>query len=727
MTEQQSILQSLNQAQREAVSAERGHILVLAGAGSGKTKVLTCRFAYLVEHYGIAPYSIMALTFTRRAAHEMRERIESLLNRPLGGLWIGTFHGLALRLLRRHHEEAGLPSTFEVLNKGDQLRIVKTAIRELNLDEKRFSPNSAAAFIDSSKEAQQRPKDLIGKTLLEEKHIAIYTAYEDACRQSGLVDFGEILLRTYELLRDHQVLLSRYRVQFQDLLIDEFQDTNDLQYKLIRLLAGGQGKVMAVGDDDQSIYSWRGARVENLQSFQQDFAPAYLVKLEQNYRSTGAILEAANAVINHNHQRIGKHLWTDKGQGAEVSFYEAASELEEADFVLDRIQDWQDGRGPLSEVAILYRSHVQSRVFEEYCMARQVPYIVYGGMPFYERAEIRHALAYMRLLTDPDANDAFARVVNFPPRGIGDKTLNLIRSHARLNNLSLWQSCRQQDAIGQLNSRAKNAVLSFCDQLSSWQREAAGLELSRVADLAITQSGLKQYYQNETHQLAEARVENLAELISACQNYETADVFLDEEAAALDNTARLRMFLDHIMLDSNADNEKNQEALRLMTLHSAKGLEFPLVFLVGMEDNLFPHYKSLEDPVRYEEERRLCYVGITRAMDELYLTCARRRMIYNSMQYNMPSSFLDEIFRPTSGDVETDECSEDNPEEEEWEDEQFVPDDRIAPGVEVLHQLFGPGVVVSVSGSGEHTKARVNFERAGLKDLVLKYAQLSVL
>ncbi len=726
MTESSRTLEGLNQEQREAVSAPLSNMLVLAGAGSGKTRVLTCRFAHLVDGYGVSPSSIMALTFTRKAADEMRERIEALLGHPLRGLWIGTFHALALRILRYHSDKAGLPSAFEVLAAGDQQRIVRRILRGRELNDREFPPARVCAFINSRKEAMQRPKDLGScEQPWEEQAKAVYKAYEELCQSSGLVDFAEILLRTYELLSTDEELLEEYRFRFQHLLVDEFQDTNDLQYRLIRLLAGDTGKVLAVGDDDQSIYGWRGAQIGNLEKFRRDFPEVSLIKLEQNYRSTQAILEAANAVINHNQGRIGKHLWTDKGQGESIKLHEAANARDEADFVLNQIHSWQaDGRS-LSEVAVLYRSHAQSRILEERCRLNSTAYSVRGGTPFYEREEIRHALAYMRLLEDPNVGGAFDRVINFPPRGIGDRTQALIRSHALSHECSLWESCCRSDFLQELPPRARQAVQHFCEQVSGWRQEVNGLTLSEIAFLAITSTGLKDYYRKETpSEISEVRIENLEELIVACHNYEeTEDEGSPDETP--DGTTRLQRFLDRIMLDAPVEGENAPDTLSLMTLHSAKGLEFPLVFMVGMEQNIFPHRRALEDRGHsdgLEEERRLCYVGITRAMELLYLTYAQSRQMYSRTEYNMPSQFLFEL-----SEEEQEEPSASASSKDEQEPPPSLSDVKLRKGSRVSHRKFGAGVVISVSGSGEHTQASVAFHRSGVKNLMIRYAPLTLL
>lgn len=730
------LLASLNDMQHAAVTAPPGNMLVLAGAGSGKTRVLTCRFAHLVQSEGCSPYSIMALTFTNRAANEMRGRIEKLIERSLRGLWVGTFHSIALRLLRMHTKEAKLPDDFQILNADDQRRLIKREMKSLNLDPASWVPKDAANFINAQKESGLRAANVVSDGFPTDIYIDIYLAYEEACNRGGLVDFTEMLLRSHELLKENPDLLADYRARFTNLLVDEFQDTNNLQYQWLQLLAGDSGRVTAVGDDDQSIYGWRGARIENIQGFKDDFSDVTLIRLEQNYRSTGNILETANFLISSNEGRIGKRLWTQAPSGLPIRCYAADDEKDEANFVLDQVLDWQSAGNKLSQAAVLYRSNAQSRAFEEACLGRQLPYVVYGGMPFYDRAEVKNALAYMKLIVNPEADEAFERVVNFPPRGIGQKTLEGVRTHAKSQNISLWQSCRDMVASGQLSSRGAGALELFCQLIVALQEETTNLPLHEIVDLVIVRSGLKEYHSKEKGEIGLARVENLEELVSACQGYvaPSGSDFGDPDAEQQDEVvSTLRVFLDQIALDTGDTRAgPDQDALRLMTLHSSKGLEFPLVFMVGMEAGLFPHHQSIGQQSKLEEERRLCYVGITRAMEELYFIHAETRQLHGETRYNLPSSFLKEMpkallehVRPSTAGLYSQPSVSVSSEPEAAENEAHNADIP-QPGQRVGHEIFGTGVVLSVQGSGPKAKVQVNFDKRGRKLLMLAYANLEL-
>ena len=725
----EAITALLNKEQLTAVTAPMGNMMVIAGAGSGKTRVLTSRFAYLVQQHKVSPYSIAALTFTNRAATEMRERIEALLNGSFPRLWIGTFHGIALRLLRRHTQEAGLPADFQILNADDQQRLIKRTLKALNLDIKDWTPRSMAAFINAEKESMRRFSDtalLAGNSPppVVKIRLQVYQIYEEDCRRGGSVDFTEMLLRVYELLSSNADLLDRYRSQFQELLVDEFQDTNPLQYSWLKLLAGGSGRVTVVGDDDQSIYSWRGARVENMKDFLNDFQEAKLIKLEQNYRSTSAILSGANALIatNPKHKRMDKVLWTDKAEGEPIHYYQADNEQDEARFALEQILNRQAAGKKLSDMAVLYRSHAQSRALEEACGAHNLSYIVYGGLPFYERAEIRHALAYMRLFVNPDADEAFERVVNFPTRGMGNKMLDEVRRCAQANDTSLWRSCL--DMCSQLTGRSSKALNAFCESLELWQQQAKGLRLHEVADLALEGTGLRAHFQRlaERDELAQSKLENLDELVSACQDYEqlAQQPYEDGQDDAIQS---VRSFLDSVMLDAGS-RDGDQDALRLMTLHSAKGLEFSLVFMVGMEEGLFPHYLSAQQPEKLEEERRLCYVGMTRAMEELYLTYAVKRQLHGTTNYNSQSRFLDELPQAQVKHVGH---------KHTWVDDakgdavSLPAASQLPSGARVVHAKFGMGNILNTRGTGDKTQVQVRFKRAGTKWLVVAHANLTTL
>ncbi|UTW44468.1 DNA helicase II [bacterium SCSIO 12696] len=719
-----SILDDLNTAQRDAVSSSDKNLLVLAGAGSGKTRVLVHRIAWLIQVEHVSPYEILAVTFTNKAAREMRERIDALLPMPPRGMWVGTFHGLAHRLLKTHWREANLPENFQILDSDDQQRVVKRVSAALGLDDSRWPARQSQWFINSQKDEGLRPHHI---QQTGDPHtttlVKIYTAYEEACQRGGMVDFGELLLRAHELWLNHPELLQHYQNRFRHMLVDEFQDTNAIQYAWLRLLAGA-GKdqcasVTAVGDDDQSIYGWRGARVENIRNFNRDFDGAVTVKLEQNYRSTGNILNAANAVIARNSERLGKNLWTDGADGELISLYAGFNEHDEARFIGDRIQGWVKDGNSHSDAAILYRSNAQSRVLEEALLRAGIPYRIYGGQKFYERLEIRNALAYLRLLLNRHDDAAFERVVNVPPRAIGDKTVQALRDAARASGQSLWRTAQKAVAERQLTARAGNAVAGFLTLIDQLDVDSEELPLHEVADHILAQSGLVEYHGKEKGERGQARVDNLKELISACKGFRPQD----PEGSALGQ------FLDEAALDAGERQaDDGQSAVQMMTLHSAKGLEFPLVFLAGMEENLFPHRMSIEEPGRLDEERRLAYVGITRAMEKLYLTFAESRQLYGSESFNsvsrfvrdIPSEYLEEVRlssqvrRPTSyaKSAGTSRFSDSGA------------DTGLSLGQRVQHKIFGEGTVLNFEGSGSHARVQVNFETEGNKWLVLAYANL---
>ena len=717
------LLNELNKAQREAVSAPPGNVLVLAGAGSGKTRVLVHRIAWLVRVENVSPYSVLAVTFTNKAAQEMRQRTETLLSIPAAGMWVGTFHGICHRLLRQHWREAGLPQSFQILDTQDQQRLIKRILKNLDLDENRWPPKQACWFINARKEEGVRsehisdPGDLITRQL-----IKIYTAYEEMCNRLGVIDFSELLLRTLELLRNNETLQQHYHQRFQHLLVDEFQDTNTIQYALLRVLASSKGTVFAVGDDDQSIYGWRGAKIENIQHFTKDFPTTQTVRLEQNYRSTGNILRAANHLIDNNHGRMGKELWTESGEGQLLSLYAAYNEQDEARFVAERIQKWVDEGERRSDVAILYRSNAQSRVFEEIFISMRIPYRVYGGLRFFERAEIKDALAYLRLCSNPDDDASLDRVINQPPRGIGERTLDVIRSAAREENTSLLIAAKKCIEMNLFSARAAVAVQEFLALLESMSNQENDLALHERVDHVLQCSGLREFHNAEKGEKAQARKENLDELVSAARafTYETEDY---EDFSPLD------AFLAHAVLESGeAQGDAWEDCVQMMTLHSAKGLEFPLVFLCGLEEGLFPHQMSIEEPGRLEEERRLCYVGITRARQQLFLSYAESRRIYGRENYAMPSRFIGELPSEVLQEVRPRAMiSQPVYQPKKHVASQGAAADGINIGQRVLHNKFGEGIVLSYEGQGSHARVQVNFERAGSKWLVMQYANLEVI
>ena len=715
------ILESLNDAQRQAVTAPAQPMLVIAGAGSGKTRVLVHRAAWLIDVEGVSPQSLLAVTFTNKAAAEMRGRIESLLGMPVNHLWIGTFHGLAHRLLRRHWREAGLPLNFQIIDADDQLRLIKRLLKNLEIDDSRWVPREIQYFINAQKDEGLRPKHLDDDGDPNRRQmIALYKAYEEVCERGGLVDFAELLLRAHELWRDNAELLAHYQRRFSHLLIDEFQDTNAIQYAWLRLLAGKTVVPFAVGDDDQSIYRWRGARVEHIHQFQKDFPGTVVVKLEQNYRSTATILKAANALIANNHSRIGKNLWTDGVDGELIKVYAAYNERDEADFIVGRLRDWIDHGNLRADAAILYRSNAQSRVLEEGLMNAGIPYRVYGGLRFFERAEIKDALAYLRLVSNRDDDASFERIINRPTRGIGARTVESMRAYARANNCSLWRAAGAV-ANDELNARAANAVLSFLHLIEKMASDAADLDLSQQIDVAIHASDLINFFRKDKGEKGETRVENLLELVSAGKSFEPG---LADEMSLVDE------FLSHAALEAGEGQaDAWEDCVQLMTMHSAKGLEFPLVFMSGMEDGLFPHQRSIADPSGLEEERRLCYVGITRTMQTLYITYAEQRRLHGMDKSSQPSRFIAEI---------PDEFVEEIRPRVQVSRRLLSPGRRatskateaelgIRLGQRVRHGKFGDGVILNCEGQGAHARVEVNFESAGTKWLVLSYAYLDLM
>jgi DNA helicase-2/ATP-dependent DNA helicase PcrA len=718
------LLAPLNDAQRQAVTAPLAPTLVLAGAGSGKTRVLTHRVAWLVEVEGVSPHGILAVTFTNKAAGEMRARIEAQLGLPSAPLWIGTFHGIAHRLLRMHWREAGLPQGFQILDAEDQQRLVKRIIRGLGLDEARWVPREVTWFINAQKDEGLRPKHLKDDgDPTRRQMIRLYEAYEDACRRNGVVDFAELLLRSHELWREEPALLDHYRMRFGHVLVDEFQDTNTIQYSWMKTLVGSSGIPFVVGDDDQSIYRWRGARVENLQQFRRDFPGVQLYRLEQNYRSSGNILAAANAIIANNTGRIGKKLWTSDGRGEPIRLYRAYNERDEAEFVVNRIRDWVARGGSRRDTAILYRSNAQSRVFEEYLLAARIPYRVYGGLRFFERAEIKDALAYLRLIANRDDDASFERVVNLPTRGIGARTLEVLRAHAKARSKSLWSS--SSACAEELGARASASLQAFLTLIERLDEDTRGLALHEQVDHVIQASGLAGHYQREKADKGEARLENLEELVSAARGFEPEHADMSPLAA----------FLSHAVLESGEGQaEEWEDCVQMMTLHSAKGLEFPVVFLCGLEDGLFPHQRSIMDVQGLEEERRLCYVGATRAMRELYLTYAEQRRMHGVDSYGAPSRFIAEIpaglveeVRPRV-QVSRPAYVPGRPAAHSRGGQRYTDDapGSLRLGQRVRHQKFGDGVVLGVEGQGTNARIQVNFERQGTKWLMMGYANLEV-
>ncbi|EGR2123118.1 DNA helicase II [Vibrio metoecus] len=714
------LLDGLNDKQREAVAAPLENLLILAGAGSGKTRVLVHRIAWLMSVEEASPFSVMAVTFTNKAAAEMRGRIEELMHGTASGMWCGTFHGICHRILRAHYLDAKLLEDFQIIDSDDQQRLLKRLIKAHNLDDKQWPARQVAWWINNQKDEGLRPAHINAFDPVTQTYLKLYTAYQEACDRAGLVDFAEILLRALELLRGNQHIREHYQARFKHILVDEFQDTNAIQYAWLRMMAGAQSNVMIVGDDDQSIYGWRGARVENIEKFTREFPSVNTIRLEQNYRSTKTILEASNTLIANNSERMGKQLWTEGLVGEPISVYSAYNELDEARFVVSKIKGWQEQGGTLTDCAILYRNNAQSRVLEEALLQASLAYRIYGGMRFFERQEIKDALSYLRLINNRNDDTAFERVINTPPRGLGDKTLETIRFAARDRGCTLWDA-----SVGLLNDqvltgRAASALSRFVELINALEEEGIDMPLHVLTDHAVKTSGLLEMYQQEKGEKSKARIENLEELVTATRQFEKP-----EEAQDM---TMLTAFLTHAALEAGEGQaDEHDDAVQLMTLHSAKGLEFPQVFMVGVEEGMFPSQMSAEEAGRLEEERRLCYVGMTRAMQKLYITYAEMRRLYGQDKYHKPSRFIRElpegcldevrmkaqVSRPTS----TGRFSQ-TVVKESFNETGF------SLGSRVRHPKFGEGTIINFEGSGPQSRVQVAFNGEGIKWLVTAYARL---
>lgn len=773
----ENITQGLNQEQHQAVTAEPSHLLVLAGAGSGKTRVLVHRIAWLIHQQQVSPHGILAVTFTNKAAKEMQSRVESLIGMSARSLWIGTFHGLAHRLLRLHWQQAGLPQTFQICDSDDQLRIIKRIQKEMNLEDNYFPPKKTQYFINNQKEKGLRFKDLGPSKDYTDKYLQeIYRVYEQQTSQLGLVDFAEILLRAKELFVNNPDILQHYQNRFKHILVDEFQDTNDLQYQWLKLLHTSNYYFM-VGDDDQSIYSWRGAKVEHIRKFCKDYKDTQIIRLEQNYRSTENILGAANSLITNNNDRMGKNLWTAGNKGELITLYHAFNDIDEANYVVEQVKNHHRQGVDLSQMAVLYRANHQSRQFEESLLKSNIPYRIYGGQRFFERAEIKDALAYLRLMANPFDDAALDRIINWPTRGIGKQSLNIIREYARDNNLSLWHSLDGVISKELLKNKARTSVQSFIDLIKDGNEKSKSYSLAKLVDHVIEESGLRDHYYKEDKSKDKSRVENLDELVSACSAFEQELVNLDVGQVDTEQQVNnpLQAFLSHAVLEAGDMQAKEYEdSLNLMTMHSAKGLEFKVVFIVGLEEGLFPHDMCLHDEVQLAEERRLCYVGITRAMEKLYLSFCEVRRLRGEEKYNLPSRFLREIpeeyltaeqattkvsrtnsySNSYNSNYNTGYNSRDNYKNNnysnkynnadyaDYSDESSTYRKRNAAklaklnqadsdyvlGQNVKHQMFGVGVVMNAEGSGDKARVQVRFSKPhGTKWLVAKIAKLEVI
>ncbi|MBS6208515.1 MAG: DNA helicase II, partial [Proteus hauseri] len=712
------LLEGLNDKQREAVAAPRINMLVLAGAGSGKTRVLVHRIAWLLSVEQASPFSIMAVTFTNKAAAEMRHRIEDLIGTSQGGMWIGTFHSLAHRLLRAHYLDANLPQDFQIIDSDDQYRLIRRIVKSMDLDDKQWPARQGMWYINGKKDEGLRPQHIqtYGNPV-ETTWLKVYQAYQEACDRAGLVDFAELLLRAHELWLNKPQILEHYQNRFTNILVDEFQDTNRIQYAWIRMLAGQTGKVMIVGDDDQSIYGWRGAQVENIQNFLNEFPGAETIRLEQNYRSTSNILKAANALIANNSDRLGKNLWTEGAEGEPISLYCAFNDLDEARYVVGRIKRWQEEGGALTDCAILYRSNAQSRIMEEALLQAAMPYRIYGGQRFFERQEIKDALSYMRLTANRHDDASFERVVNTPTRGIGDRTLDIVRQVARDNQITLWESALQVIEHKMLAGRATAAIQRFLELIETLASETADMPLHVQTDRIIRDSGLKAMYEQEKGEKAQARIENLEELVTATRQFS----YQDED----EDLMPLQAFLSHAALESGESQaDAYQDAVQLMTLHSAKGLEFSQVFIVGVEEGMFPSQMSLDEGGRLEEERRLAYVGVTRAMKKLTLTYAENRRLYGKEVSHRPSRFIGELPKECVEEVRL-RATVSRPVNHSRLGTPIINNDTgYSLGQRVKHPKFGDGTIINIEGSGEHCRLQIAFNGEGIKWLVAAFARL---
>ena len=713
------ITNGLNDKQHQSVAlGDAQNALILAGAGSGKTRVLTHRIAYLVTQKNIHTDSILAVTFTNKAAAEMRARLGSLLRRPIQSMWVGTFHGLAHRLLRTHYEKAGLTSGFQILDAQDQFRIVKRLMKENNIDESKFPVRKVQWFINQQKDEGVRAQDVdAGYNFFIKKSLEVFVLYESHCRANDLIDFAELLVRSYELLRNNAELLEHYQTRFSNILVDEFQDTNTVQYKWIKQLFTGRNNVFCVGDDDQSIYGWRGAKIENITNLETDFAPIQTIRLEQNYRSTGNILAASNALIANNSNRMGKSLWTDSGNGELIDIYEARTETDEADYVIRRIKKFIKDGSSASDCAILYRSNAQSRVFEDALIKYNIPYIIYGGLRFFERAEIKDALGYVRLCESTTDNVAFERIVNFPTRGIGNATLEKVREFAKDQHTNLFQAAIQVAPM--LPTRASNALNGFIQLIEQMTDDSKNLILSEKVAYLLNNSGLITHYANDKTDKAGSKKENLEELISAAKQYSH-----DEDSEMNEVVG----FISLASLDSSGDaNAPIVDNVQLMTIHSAKGLEFPNVFLGGLEEDLFPSRQSKDEPHLLDEERRLCYVGMTRAMKRLTLTFAIKRFLHGQSLYAYPSRFLDEIPSEYVNKVKAKfGATQANYNDDDIYNQDIEPEanGQLSVGAGVKHGKFGYGTVLNFEGDGDSARIQIKFKQAGTKWLIASYANL---
>ena len=730
MENQSTLLVGLNNKQLEAVTLPHQSALILAGAGSGKTRVLTARIAWLIQTGQVSPTGLLAVTFTNKAAKEMLTRITASLPINTRGMWVGTFHGLCNRLLRAHHREAGLPASFQILDIADQLSVIKRLMKLMNVDDEKYPPKQVQNFINGCKDEGLRAHAVEAYDAHSQKMREIFEEYDKQCQRDGVADFAELLLRCYELLERDANIRQHYQSRFKYILVDEFQDTNRLQYLWLKLLAGQGNCMFAVGDDDQSIYGFRGARVGNMRDFEKDFNIQHIVKLEENYRSHSNILDAANAIISHNTNRLGKNLWTSAGAGEPVRVYDAYNDTDEAQFIVDEIKMLHCEGASLGEIALLYRSNAQSRILEHALFSANLPYRVYGGLRFFERAEIKHALAYMRLIANANDDTALLRVINFPARGIGARGLEQLQESARAENCSIWQAAINKVGDGKLGGKGIEGFVALIRRMVD---NAYGISLPELTELATTMSGLTAHYQNDKE--GEDRIENLKELVTAAVSFTNQDFGNHNNVDGETEQDLLTQFLSHASLEAGEHQaDVGKEALQLMTVHASKGLEFKAVFISGLEEGLCPHEQSLYENQGLEEERRLMYVAVTRARQRLYLSHAQSRMLHGKVRYGIPSRFLDEIpeqllkhinSKPV---VRSGSTRDYNELPAMMSGQQSLNQKNAMPwkiGQQVAHTKFGNGVVVSYEGNASDMRVQVNFGREGLKWLAMEFAKLN--
>ncbi len=730
MENQSTLLVSLNNKQLEAVTLPHQSALILAGAGSGKTRVLTARIAWLIQTGQVSPTGLLAVTFTNKAAKEMLTRITASLPINTRGMWVGTFHGLCNRLLRAHHREAGLPASFQILDIADQLSVIKRLMKLMNVDDEKYPPKQVQNFINGCKDEGLRAHAVEAYDAHSQKMREIFEEYDKQCQRDGVADFAELLLRCYELLERDANIRQHYQSRFKYILVDEFQDTNRLQYLWLKLLAGQGNCMFAVGDDDQSIYGFRGARVGNMRDFEKDFNIQHIVKLEENYRSHSNILDAANAIISHNTNRLGKNLWTSAGAGEPVRVYDAYNDTDEAQFIVDEIKMLHCEGASLGEIALLYRSNAQSRILEHALFSANLPYRVYGGLRFFERAEIKHALAYMRLIANANDDTALLRVINFPARGIGARGLEQLQESARAENCSIWQAAINKVGDGKLGGKGIEGFVALIRRMVD---NAYGISLPELTELATTMSGLTAHYQNDKE--GEDRIENLKELVTAAVSFTNQDFGNHNNVDGETEQDLLTQFLSHASLEAGEHQaDVGKEALQLMTVHASKGLEFKAVFISGLEEGLCPHEQSLYENQGLEEERRLMYVAVTRARQRLYLSHAQSRMLHGKVRYGIPSRFLDEIPEQLLKHINSKPVARSGSTRDYNElpammsGQQSLNQKNAMPwkiGQQVAHTKFGNGVVVSYEGNSSDMRVQVNFGREGLKWLAMEFAKLN--